>query len=77
MATRTGDDALYIASKSGELHALRRRTASTTVLDLSDEVSGGFEQGLLGFAFSPDGSQLVVNFTNKKDASITRVLPRR
>jgi glucose/arabinose dehydrogenase len=34
------------------------------VLDLSDEVSQGGEQGLLGLAFSPDGAYLYVNYTD-------------
>ncbi len=71
IAVRYEDPALYIASKTGEVHRLLDGELEK-VLDVSDEVSGGFEQGLLGLAFSPDGMQLVVNFTNKKDASITR-----
>ncbi len=72
MATRTGDDAIYVASKKGwvwRLIAGRREK----VLDISDEISFGFEQGLLGIAFTPDGRLLVVNFTNSDDSSVTRV----
>jgi glucose/arabinose dehydrogenase len=42
------------------------------VLDLSGEVSGGGEQGLLGLTFSPDGGRLYVNFTDR--AGDTRVV---
>jgi len=35
--------------------------AAPPVLDLSDAVSLGGEQGLLGLAFSPDGRYLYVN----------------
>jgi glucose/arabinose dehydrogenase len=34
-----------------------------TALDLSDRVSGGGEQGLLGLAFSPDGALAYVDYT--------------
>jgi glucose/arabinose dehydrogenase len=34
------------------------------VLDLSDEVSFGGEQGLLGIAFSPDGGSLYADYTD-------------
>jgi glucose/arabinose dehydrogenase len=38
--------------------------AGRPVLDLSSQVSQGFEQGLLGLAFSPDGQFLYVNYTD-------------
>lgn len=72
MTTRHGDDAIYVASKKGWLWRLSGGTR-TKVLDIEDEISFGFEQGLLGVAFTPDGRLLVVNFTNKDDASVTRV----
>jgi glucose/arabinose dehydrogenase len=37
---------------------------SSPVLDLSDVVSQGGEQGLLGLAFSPDGARLYTNHTD-------------
>jgi glucose/arabinose dehydrogenase len=64
MAVRTGDESLYVAQKTGELVAIRPDGDVRTVLDLSDEVSGGGEQGLLGAAFSPDGGFLYVNYTD-------------
>lgn len=72
LAVRPGDDALYVAEKGGHVHAIRGgRVESGTVLDLSGEVSGGSEQGLLGLAFSPDGERLYVNLTDR--AGDTRV----
>jgi glucose/arabinose dehydrogenase len=65
MAVRNGDPAFYIAQKSGQVVALRGATA-TTVLDLSSQVSTGGEQGLLGVAISPDGSTMLVNYTDNK-----------
>lgn len=72
MAVRRGDDALYVTSKDGRLYAMRSGRLDVA-LDVSHEVSGGFEQGLLGAAFTPDGAQLVVNFTNTDDESVTRI----
>lgn len=71
MATRTGDDAIYVASKKGWVWRLIGGRLEK-VLDISDETSGGFEQGLLGIAFTPDGRILVVNFTDKESSSVTR-----
>ena len=65
MATRPGDDALYVAEKGGRIVALRPGGPQRTVLDLSGEVSAGTEQGLLGLTFSPDGRFLYVNYTDR------------
>jgi glucose/arabinose dehydrogenase len=65
LATRSGDPTLYVAQKTGEVVAIRRgRLSRRPVLDLSDAVSQGGEQGLLGLTFSPDGSLLYVNITD-------------
>jgi glucose/arabinose dehydrogenase len=66
MAERAGDPALYIAEKGGTIHAIRNGSVDPApVLNVSAEVSNGSEQGLLGLAFSSDGSKLYVNFTSK------------
>jgi glucose/arabinose dehydrogenase len=64
MATRAGDDALYVAQKSGQVVAIRDGRPARPVLDVGGEVSGGSEQGLLGLAFSPDGGLLYINYTD-------------
>ena len=65
LAVRTDDPALYIAEKGGRVVAIRDgKVDPTPVLDVSNEVSLGGEQGLLGLAFSPDGGTLYVNFTD-------------
>jgi glucose/arabinose dehydrogenase len=64
MAVRLGDPALYVAEKSGRVVALRGTAEPEVVLDISDEVSLGGEQGLLGLAFSPDGDFLYVDYTD-------------
>ena len=62
---RRGDPSLYIAEKTGRVVAIRDgRVTGRPVLDLSDDVSLGGEQGLLGLAFSPDGQSLYVNYTD-------------
>jgi glucose/arabinose dehydrogenase len=66
MAVREGDSALYVAQKTGKVVAIRaaRTVDKVPVLDLSDEVSLGGEQGLLGLAFAPGGRELYVNYTD-------------
>jgi glucose/arabinose dehydrogenase len=65
MAVRSGDPALYVAQKTGAVVAVRDGSVDPVpVLDLTQEVSLGSEQGLLGLAFSPDGRDLYVNYTD-------------
>jgi glucose/arabinose dehydrogenase len=66
LAVRTRDDRLYIGEKSGRVRAVSRDgvVLPGTVLDLSAEVSSGFEQGLLGMAFAPTGNLLYVGITD-------------
>jgi glucose/arabinose dehydrogenase len=65
MAVRAGDPSLYIAQKTGKVVAIRDgRVDTSPVVDLTGEVSFGSEQGLLGLAFSPDGRELYVNYTD-------------
>lgn len=72
MALRSGDENVYIAQKGGRIRAFRNDQVGATVLDISAQVSHGGEQGLLGLAFSPDGSSLYVNFTNTVGDTIVR-----
>ncbi|MFI6708129.1 PQQ-dependent sugar dehydrogenase [Nonomuraea sp. NPDC050478] len=60
-AVRSGDRRLYVAEQGGRL----RTTDGDTVVDLSGEVSGGNEQGLLGVAFHPSGRWLYLDWTDK------------
>jgi glucose/arabinose dehydrogenase len=65
IAIRHGDPSIYIAEKTGRVVAIRDGSVvKRPVLDLSDDVSLGGEQGLLGLAFSPDGRYLYVNYTD-------------
>ena len=73
MAVRPGDPALYIAQRTGRIAVLRGRTVDPDpLLDLTHEVSLGGEQGLLGLAFSPNGRELYVNYTDTSgDTQVT------
>jgi glucose/arabinose dehydrogenase len=67
LATRPRDATLYVAEKTGKVVAIRgNRADAQPVLDISAEVSGDFEQGLLGIVFSPDGRLLYVDFTDRR-----------
>ncbi|MGI8776698.1 MAG: PQQ-dependent sugar dehydrogenase [Acidimicrobiales bacterium] len=72
LAVRPGDDALYVAEKTGRVRRVAHGQTTTKasadaspVLDLSGEVSTGSEQGLLGLTFSPDGARLYVDYTDR------------
>ena len=67
MAVRKDDPALYVTEKTGKVRKIvNGRVESAAVLDVSGDLSSGFEQGLLGLAFSPDGRYLYVNYTDAK-----------
>ena len=72
MAVRANDEAIYVTEKTGRVRRIPRgQTAnpaaaeSSPVLDLSGQVSSGSEQGILGLTFSPDGSKLYVDYTDR------------
>ncbi len=64
MAVRADDDALYVAEQDGRVVSVRDGDVET-FLDLTDLVRSGGEQGLLGLAFSPDGTELYVHHTDR------------
>ncbi|MFP5318547.1 MAG: PQQ-dependent sugar dehydrogenase [Acidimicrobiia bacterium] len=66
MAVRANDGAIYVAERRGRVRALRGGSVDATpVLDIGGDVGGsGSDAGLLGMAFSPDGSRLYVNYTD-------------
>lgn len=63
MAVRSGDPAVYIAEKTGRV---RRLADKQVVVDVSGNLSLGYEQGLLGLAFSPDGRYLYIDYTDRQ-----------
>lgn len=65
VAVRPGDGALHVIEQPGRV--VRFDPASgdrRTVVDLTDRVSFGGEQGLLGLAFTADGAFAYLNFTD-------------
>ncbi len=78
MAVRSGDPSLYVAEKTGRIVAIRGGAVDPApVLDLTERVSLGGEQGLLGLAFSPSGRYLYVNYTDRNgDTHVTEYAMR-
>jgi glucose/arabinose dehydrogenase len=66
MAVRPGDATLYVAEQDGHVRAVRDGLVDPrSTLDISDRVTlERREQGLVGLAFSPDGSKLYVHYTD-------------
>jgi len=65
-AQRQGDLAIYLVSRSGTIHRfVNGALESELALDISDLTEGDGERGLLGLAFSPDGTVAYVNYTNR------------
>jgi len=79
LAARPSSPDLYIAEQEGTIRRVevtppstagrnpRYQLQSTPVLDLTDDVLAGGEQGLLGIAFSTDGRRLYVDYTARPD----------
>ena len=64
--TRTGDRAFYFTEQVGRVRAIRNGALDPQpVLDISDQVTSGGERGLLGIAFSPDGTKHYLYYTNR------------
>jgi glucose/arabinose dehydrogenase len=61
-ATRPGDPALYVAQQTGQISSVHNGQVQQ-VFDLSRRVTPGGEHGLLGIAFSPDGSKLYTYYS--------------
>ncbi|MGE0877396.1 MAG: sorbosone dehydrogenase family protein [Acidimicrobiia bacterium] len=64
MTTRAGDSALYFAERTGTVKAIRNGAIDASPTLTIAGVSVGGERGLLGLAFSPDGTKLYVNYTD-------------
>ena len=64
-ASRLGDLAVYFVAQGGTVHRFVDSVLeSEPVLDISDLTEGQGERGLLGLAFSRDGSTAFINYTN-------------
>jgi glucose/arabinose dehydrogenase len=59
-------DRVHVAERSGRVVAVELATGRRTdVADLTARTRAGGERGLLGMAFSPDGSRLYVHYTDR------------
>ena len=64
-ASRFSDPAVYFVARGGTVHRFVDAVLdSEPVLDISDLTEGQGERGLLGLAFSRDGSTAFINYTN-------------
>jgi glucose/arabinose dehydrogenase len=64
VVARPGDAAMFVVSQTGAIFVLDDEGLSgEPVLDVSSQISAGGEQGLLGLAFSPDGTKAYVHVT--------------
>ncbi len=60
-----GPGPVLVSTLDGRVHALDLETGATeVVLDLTDRVTSGGEQGLLGLALDPQGERLYLNYSN-------------
>jgi glucose/arabinose dehydrogenase len=65
-AVRAGDSSLYVAEQAGVVRAVRDGALDPQpALDIGNRTLNGGEQGLLGLAFSPDGSKLYVHYSDR------------
>jgi glucose/arabinose dehydrogenase len=62
-----GDGSLYVVEQTGQVVRVSPSGKQSTVLDVSDEITAGGEQGLLSVAFAPDYARsglFYVDYTN-------------
>ncbi len=74
LAVRPGDSAFYIVEQSGHVARLIDGT-STIVADVSDRITPGGEQGLLGLAFSPDAALAYLDFIDANGDTVVAEYP--
>ena len=74
LAVRPGDSAFYIVEQGGRVVRLAG-VDRTTILDISDRVSRGNEQGLLGLVFSPVGDRAYIDFTDAGGTTVIAEYP--
>lgn len=72
LAWRVDDEHLYVVEQGGRVQRVDPSGAREpqVVLDVSTLITTGGERGLLGLAFSPDGSTAYINFTDLEGATV-------
>lgn len=76
IAARPRTEEIYVAERLGFVRRIEDDGSDGLVLgqpllDVSDELDANFEEGLLGFVFSPDGRHLYVHTTSALITAIT------
>ena len=74
LAFRTGDQALFIVEQSGRV-VRYSDGAALTVADITDRTASNSEQGLLGLAFSLDGSLAYLDYTDLDGDTVVAEYP--
>ena len=65
LAQRPGFDQLVVAERGGTVRVVDGGRAGEPIVDVSGETTPSGERGLLGLAFSPDGSHLYLSYTDE------------
>ncbi len=74
LVARPADDALYVVEKVGRVVRFDG-TDAIDVADVSDRISSGGEQGLLGLEFSPQGDFAYLDYTDRDGATVVAEYP--
>lgn len=70
IVARAGHEALYVGERGGRIRVVDRgKVLADSLIDISQETTTGGERGLLGIAFSPDGTRLYLSFTDLRGNS--------
>lgn len=87
LTQRPGSDDLYVAERAGRVRRIERtvragaegsetvKLITRPVLDITDLTTTDGERGLLGIAFSPDGSELFVHYTDSDGNTVVAGYP--
>jgi glucose/arabinose dehydrogenase len=70
VATHPVTGTMYVIERRGTVRAIEPDGLGPVLLDVSDNVEPNDEEGLLGFAFSPDGTHAVLNKASAGRTSI-------
>jgi glucose/arabinose dehydrogenase len=73
LAVRPGDDTFYFTGRTGMVWGWTPGSELREVLDMRALTEGSGEQGLLGLAFSSDGTKAYVDYTGADDGGNTHV----
>jgi glucose/arabinose dehydrogenase len=67
---RPDDDGLYVLEQAGRVVRIGAGTDPQVVADLTDRVEAGGERGLLGIAFSGDGTGVWLHYSGSDDTAV-------